>query len=99
EQIGLPQHPNRIDAESNLAAVLLALKKYDKANAHLDEALRLGERVRGKAHYLVGKDYVLRGRYFFEKAESDAAAAALHDFDYALRIYEGDGQRAATLSP
>ncbi|HKU16901.1 MAG TPA: tetratricopeptide repeat protein [Steroidobacteraceae bacterium] len=98
EELGLPEHPNRIDAESNLGAVLLALKKHDQAKSHLDTALRLGEQVRGPAHYLVGKDYVLRGRYFFESpARNDDAA--LKDFATALAIYEGDGQRAATLSP
>jgi len=97
EQIGLPQHPNRIDAESNLAAVLLAMGKHDKAKSHLDTALQLGERVRGPAHYLVAKDYVLRGRYFFERPERDSAKA-LEDFATALRIYEGDDQRAGTLS-
>jgi tetratricopeptide (TPR) repeat protein len=98
EQIGLPQHPNRIDAESNLAAALLAMGKHDDAKSHVDTALLLGKRVRGEQHYLVAKDYVLRGRYFFERAERDAAKAN-EDFDTALRIYEGDDEHPATLSP
>jgi tetratricopeptide (TPR) repeat protein len=98
QELGLPEHPNRIDAESNLGAVLLALKKHDEAKAHLDTALQLGERVRGARHYLVGKDYVLRGRYFFEDAGRDSQSA-LGDFAKALAIYEGDAQHPATLSP
>lgn len=97
QAIGLPEHPNRIDAESNLGAVRLAMKQYDKAKAHLDKALKLGEKVRGNSHYLVGKDYVLRGRYYFERPDRDSQAA-IGDVDTALAIYEGDNKRPAPLS-
>lgn len=90
ERLKLPYHPNRIDAESNLGAVLLASAKtpkdYDSAGKHLQEALKRAEHLRGHQHYLVGKDYVGLARYEFERPDTQGAKALEH-LERALKIY------------
>jgi tetratricopeptide (TPR) repeat protein len=89
DTLGRPCHPNLIDAMANLGSLLRQPKttpaRRAEAGKLLEKALRLGIRVRGASHVLVGNDQANYARWLYDAGKLREARKG---FATAIDIYE-----------
>ena len=91
-----PDHPDTLDAMSELGRFLMETDRLDEAGKIFREVLELNRRLRGPTHAYVGNDLENLGRLAFRRGRYDEAAAR---FDEALRIYKREAASGARVTP